>query len=60
MRGVHEDAKERQMRIAHVTNYWPNHLGHAHYTQNLMAAIHALRPERQFVIVRAAAVDATP
>lgn len=38
------------MRIAHVTNYWPNRFGHAHYTQNLMNAIHALRPDRQYVI----------
>jgi glycosyltransferase involved in cell wall biosynthesis len=38
------------MRIAHVTNYWPNRYGHAHYTQNLLNGIHALRPDRQFVI----------
>lgn len=28
------------MRLAHVTNFWPNRLGHAHYTQNLLDAIH--------------------
>lgn len=38
------------MRIAHVTNYWPNELGHAYYTENLMRGIHALCPERQYVI----------
>lgn len=38
------------MRLAHVTNYWPNHYGHAHYTQNLMNAIRAHRPDQQFVI----------
>lgn len=38
------------MRLAHVTNYWPNRLGHAHYTQNLMEAIHRHRPAKQLII----------
>ncbi|CAN5865944.1 hypothetical protein BH11MYX2_BH11MYX2_27380 [soil metagenome] len=38
------------MRIAHVTNYWPNEAGHAYYTENLMNGIHAHHPERQYVI----------
>lgn len=38
------------MRIAHVTNYWPNRFGHAHYTQNLMRALQQHRPEQQFII----------
>ncbi|HEY4182059.1 MAG TPA: glycosyltransferase [Kofleriaceae bacterium] len=38
------------MRIAHVTNYWPNEAGHAYYTENLMNGIHVHRPERQYVI----------
>jgi glycosyltransferase involved in cell wall biosynthesis len=38
------------MRIAHVTNYWPNRFGHAHYTQNLINAIRTHRPEQHLVI----------
>ncbi len=38
------------MRLAHVTNFWPNRFGHAHYSQNLVNAIRGRRPERQFII----------
>ncbi|HVV83091.1 MAG TPA: glycosyltransferase [Kofleriaceae bacterium] len=38
------------MRIAHITNFWPNHLGHAHYTDNLIGGIAAHRPGQQVVL----------
>lgn len=38
------------MRVAHVTNYWPNHHGHAQYTQNLMTAMREHRPDKHFII----------
>jgi phosphoheptose isomerase len=39
------------MRLAHVTNFWPNRLGHAHYTQNLLDAIHRQRPDQPQQII---------
>ena len=37
------------MRICHVTNFWPNRFGHAHYTDALIAGIRAHRPEQHLV-----------
>lgn len=38
------------MRIAHISNFWPNHLGHAHYTDNLINGIRANRPTQHVVL----------
>jgi glycosyltransferase involved in cell wall biosynthesis len=38
------------MRIAHVTNYWPNRFGLAHYADDLIHGIGNHRSGKQFVI----------
>jgi glycosyltransferase involved in cell wall biosynthesis len=37
------------MRICHVTNYWPNRFGHAHYTEALIQGMRVHRPEQHLV-----------
>ena len=38
------------MRIAHVCNFWPNRMGLAHYTDDLLHGIAANRAAKQYVI----------
>lgn len=38
------------MKICHVTTFWPNHLGHTHYTDNLIRAMRAHDPTQHIVL----------
>jgi D-inositol-3-phosphate glycosyltransferase len=38
------------MRIAHISNFWPNRFGHAHYTENLINGIRANRPTQHVIL----------
>lgn len=37
------------MKICHITNFWPNYHGHAHYTENLIDGIRTHDPARHYV-----------
>jgi D-inositol-3-phosphate glycosyltransferase len=47
------------MRIAHISNFWPTHSGHVHYTDNLIDGISAGRPSQHVVLAegKSAATD---
>jgi D-inositol-3-phosphate glycosyltransferase len=40
----------QSLRIAHVSNFWPNHLGHAQYTENLINGLRSHRPTQHVVL----------
>jgi glycosyltransferase involved in cell wall biosynthesis len=51
---------ERNMKICHVTTYWPTcNYGHTHYTENLMRGMRLHQPEKHYILAAepAAAVD---
>jgi glycosyltransferase involved in cell wall biosynthesis len=37
------------VRVCHVTNFWPNRHGHAHYTDALIAGMRQSRPEQHVI-----------
>ncbi len=37
------------MRICHITTFWPNHLGHTHYTDALIKGIQKTQPDKHYI-----------
>jgi glycosyltransferase involved in cell wall biosynthesis len=38
------------MKICHLSTFWPNRMGHTHYTNNLIQGMRVHRPERHTVL----------
>lgn len=48
----------RSVKVCHLSTFWPSHLGHTHYTDNLIRGMRAHQPDRHFVLAERGAVAA--